>query len=165
MAADLVDVVKSHLERLPPDLVKQLAAGDQPVTSYISAGWDGAGGQAVYNQAESLALNSSHIVFGGAALNRFDQGGERVWIDPSPGSHDVERPIVIIPAKESADLNEALSKHFEDGKAELESAPIVVPYTLDDGSQISITFNFVCKVEQVRIYYLLLCSTISCVYL
>ena len=106
------------------------------------------GGQAIYNQKESLEVNSGHIVFGGCSLVRYDQDGEQLWVDPTPGSHDVERPVVIIPAKESAELNAQLAKHFEDGKAELESSPLVVPYQLDN-KEVSVTFNMVCKVEQV----------------
>ena len=44
VAASLTDVVKGHLQQLPPEMIRILSSvPDKPVTSYVSAGWDGAG--------------------------------------------------------------------------------------------------------------------------
>ena len=114
--------------------------------------WDGAGGQAVYNMADSLEINSSHMVFAGLSVNRFDQDGKVLWLEPTPGSHDAERPLAIIPAKESAELNKVLADHLESGMAKLKAAsPIHVEYDFDDKMPpISVAFDFSCKGNQVR---------------
>ena len=66
IAADLVPCVERTLSRLPDSIVRSIlpAAEKGPVSARFIGGFDGSGSHKIFNQRDSLDIDSNNIIFG-----------------------------------------------------------------------------------------------------
>ena len=154
--ADFVTVTHSTIKRLPETTVRTIAnaAAGRQLTAKIIAGFDGSGQHKVFNQKEFLDVNSGNIIFAGLALSMIECDGQEVWMDKSLGSSQAERPVGLIPSKETKEVSSAIDKHITDGFKHLRANPLAHTFSVG-GKNVELVFNFHCRESQVNIYLLL----------
>ena len=85
-----------------------------------------------------------------ALSEMYDSNGNQIWMEERLGSSHVERPVGLIPSKETKEVCEAIFMHLEKGNIILGEKPLPVTFEVD-GKDESLTFNFSCKTSQVRV--------------
>ena len=107
--ADIYDVVKCTLQRLPAEVVQTLSneeAQSCGVVAKFITGCDVSGSHKVYKAPSSLTENidTSHFMVGGIALIQLslnDEAGTVIYNVKNPSCDDNERPILICPGKDT----------------------------------------------------------------
>ena len=111
--ARVIDVARCTLNRLPDDVIETLSekvGNDSSVVfkANFNAGLDGSGGFPVYNSKSFLGstANTSNLITAGMSLNSIeidDDSNHLVYVANKACAFQNQRPIALIPGKESRD--------------------------------------------------------------
>ena len=156
--ADVYDVVKSTLQRLPPDVLQSLSQAEPQncgvVAKFIS-GCDVSGSHKVYRAPSSLGENidTSHFMVGGIALTQLslnDESGTVLYNVKNPSCDDNERPILICPGKDTRELNDLTFEAIDQGIQKVHNEPILICYnTNEDNGEFEIEFTVKIELSQL----------------
>jgi hypothetical protein len=152
--ADIYEIVKCTLQRLPTEVVQALETEEAQSTGVVAkfiTGCDVSGSHKVYKAPSSLGegIDTSHFMVGGIALTQLclnDEAGTVLHNIRNPSCDDNERPIIICPGKDTKELNDLTFEAIDQGIIKVHEGAIPITFTSSNDNE-EFEIEFVVKIE------------------